>query len=75
MHFTANRLFWLGFVLSCVSLSLQNRRVKRIVGGKLAAIPPPDDPVVFSKAYNRNSRVEGYRYVSVLRFTINLQIH
>lgn len=52
-------------LLSCVSLSVQNRRVKRIVGGQLSAAPPPDDPVVFTTAYSRNSRVEGYRYWSL----------
>lgn len=48
-------------VFNCVSLSVQNRRVKRIVGGHFAAAPPPDDPVVFTNAYNRNARIEGYR--------------
>lgn len=45
-------------------LSLSNgvkKRVKRIVGGVRAAQPPPDDPVVFTRLYNRNARVEGYR--------------
>lgn len=42
-------------------MSDQNRRVKRIVGGKFAAPPPPDDPVIFTNAYNRNARIEGYR--------------
>lgn len=36
-------------------------RVKRIVGGVQAALPPPDDPVVFVKLYGRNARVEGFR--------------
>lgn len=36
------------------------RRVKRIVGGSLAARPPPDDPVVFARAFSRDARVEGY---------------
>lgn len=39
------------------------RRVKRIVGGSLAARPPPDDPVVFARAFSRDARVEGYRSV------------
>lgn len=37
------------------------RRVKRIVGGVQAALPPPDDPVVFVRLYGRNARVEGFR--------------
>lgn len=53
-------------ILNCVSLSVQNRRVKRIVGGKFAAAPPPDDPVVFTNAYNRNARIEGYRYWQIV---------
>ncbi|XP_055845265.1 carboxylesterase 5A-like [Episyrphus balteatus] len=36
-------------------------RVKRIVGGKVAPPPTPDDPVVFSRKYNRAARVEGFR--------------
>lgn len=39
------------------------RRVKRIVGGSLAARPPPDDPVVFARAFSRDARIEGYRSV------------
>lgn len=39
------------------------KRVKRIVGGSLAARPPPDDPVVFARAFSRFARVEGYRSV------------
>lgn len=39
------------------------RRVKRIVGGSLAARPPPDDPVIFARAFSRDARVEGYRSV------------
>ncbi|XP_055912435.1 carboxylesterase 5A-like [Eupeodes corollae] len=37
------------------------RRVKRIVGGKAAPPPTPDDPVVFSRKFNRAARVEGFR--------------
>lgn len=46
-------LCWLNVVLS--------KRVKRIVGGTQAAPPPPDDPVVFTKLYSRDARVEGFR--------------
>lgn len=62
LHLSAHTIIWIGLVLSCVSLSEQNRRIKRIVGGKYAAVPPPDDPVIFVKAYNRHARIEGYRY-------------
>lgn len=62
MNISANVVILLVFlVLNRASLSVQNRRVKRIVGGQLAAVPPPDDPVVFTNAYNRNARIEGYR--------------
>ncbi|XP_023304356.2 carboxylesterase 1E [Lucilia cuprina] len=37
------------------------KRVKRIVGGHHAKAPPPDDPVVFTRIYNRDARVEGFR--------------
>lgn len=39
----------------------ESRRVKRIVGGVFAAQPPPDDPVVFTKLYSKDARIEGYR--------------
>lgn len=63
MNLSANVVILVGLLtLNCVSKSVQNRRVKRIVGGKFSAAPPPDDPVVFTNAYSRNARVEGYRY-------------
>lgn len=37
------------------------KRVKRIVGGRESARPPPDDPVVFAHMYERDARVEGFR--------------
>lgn len=62
MYVPTNLVLIFGIIIfNCVSLTIQNRRVKRIVGGKYAAAPPPDDPVVFINAYNRNARVEGYR--------------
>lgn len=67
MIISANGVILLIFlVLNFVSLSVQHRRVKRIVGGQLAAVPPPDDPVVFTTAYNRNARIEGYRYLPLV---------
>uniref|UniRef100_A0A1I8P7F7 Carboxylesterase type B domain-containing protein n=1 Tax=Stomoxys calcitrans TaxID=35570 RepID=A0A1I8P7F7_STOCA len=36
-------------------------RVKRVVGGREAKAPPPDDPVVFTRIFNRDARVEGFR--------------
>lgn len=65
MYSSAHNIICVGLVLSCISLSVQNKRVKRIVGGRYAAIPPPDDPVIFARAYNRHARVEGDRYVFV----------
>lgn len=56
---TKNLLFLLIFATAlCGCLG---HRVKRIVGGRHAAQPPPDDPVVFAHMYNRDARVEGYR--------------
>lgn len=43
------------------SESVSHRRVKRIVGGKSAKAPPVDDPVVFARLYNRDTRIEGFR--------------
>lgn len=55
----------IALVLNGVSTeSVQHHRAKRIVGGNIAAKPPPDDPVVFVRAYNRDARIEGYRYVN-----------
>lgn len=36
-------------------------RVRRIVGGQPADVPPPDDPVVFVKHNGRFARIEGIR--------------
>ncbi|XP_067624204.1 carboxylesterase 1D [Eurosta solidaginis] len=38
-----------------------HHRVKRIVGGRQSKAPPPDDPVVFTRTFNRDARVEGFR--------------
>lgn len=61
----AIRSILLIFVLHICQLCHGERakRVKRIVGGSLAARPPPDDPVVFAHAFSRDARVEGYRSV------------
>nr|AID61343.1 esterase [Calliphora stygia] len=49
-------------VVLCLLVTLsETKRVKRIVGGHHAKAPPPDDPVVFTRIYNRDARVEGYR--------------
>ncbi|KAI8130234.1 hypothetical protein FF38_06659 [Lucilia cuprina] len=48
--------------LLCLLMTLsETKRVKRIVGGHHAKAPPPDDPVVFTRIYNRDARVEGFR--------------
>lgn len=54
--------FWIinGILLCSVDVSV-SKRVKRIVGGIQSAQPPPDDPVVFTKLYSRDARVEGFR--------------
>lgn len=50
-------------ILESVNSETEHRRVKRIVGGQPAQAPPPDDPVVFARMYNRDARVEGFRNV------------
>ncbi|XP_054743601.1 carboxylesterase 1E [Anastrepha obliqua] len=59
------------FILFACALTLCNasslierekhNRVKRIVGGRQSKAPPPDDPVVFTRTFNRDARVEGFR--------------
>lgn len=61
MYVSAVKFIFVALLLNCVVLSVQNRRVKRIVGGIFAAAPPPDDPVVFTKLYGKDARVEGFR--------------
>lgn len=41
--------------------TVANRRVKRIVGGRPAAIPPEDDPVVFVHLNDHDAKVYGTR--------------
>ncbi|XP_075152885.1 carboxylesterase 1E-like [Haematobia irritans] len=48
-------------VASVVTFTEAGVRVKRVVGGHVAKAPPPDDPVVFTRTYNRDARVEGFR--------------
>lgn len=53
---------WLIYcILLCWLNGVVSKRVKRIVGGVQAAPPPPDDPVVFTKLYSRDARIEGFR--------------
>lgn len=53
---------FLGFILIIGLIAMaEARRVKRVVGGRNSAEPPPDDPVVFVKMYGRSARVEGFR--------------
>lgn len=55
---------WVFIFLMCSSNIGCNhlKRVKRIVGGIVAAPPPLDDPVVFVKQNGKHARVEGFRY-------------
>lgn len=58
--------YFLQFVcvyLIIISPVSSTKRVKRIVGGVTSLPPVPDDPVVFTKLYSRNARVEGFRFV------------
>lgn len=61
MYISVEKFIFVALLLNCVAFSVQNRRVKRIVGGKFAAAPPPDDPVVFTKLYGKDARIEGFR--------------
>ncbi|KAH8410527.1 hypothetical protein KR215_011883 [Drosophila sulfurigaster] len=57
-------LLLLSFLSQSQSESQQQQhhhRVKRIVGGKQAKAPPVDDPVVFARLFERDTRVEGIR--------------
>lgn len=36
-------------------------RVKRVVGGVPAEIPPPDDPVIYVRHNGKFARIEGVR--------------
>ncbi|XP_011187375.2 carboxylesterase 1E [Zeugodacus cucurbitae] len=71
VNFITNKVVKLLFVLLASAFILcdallmadgvPNRRVKRIVGGRQSKAPPPDDPVVFTRTFNRDARVEGFR--------------
>lgn len=62
-----NKSFFIYFVLFVINLNwinclnVKKSRVKRIVGGVNAAKPPLDDPVVFTRLYSKDARVEGIR--------------
>jgi hypothetical protein len=52
-----------------------NKRFKRIVGGRQAAVPPEDDPVVFvylndhgAKVYGTRDRPDGYYNFRGIRY-------
>ena len=66
LHFKASWLIivYLTLQIGNVKVTAQQQphhRMKRIVGGHQAQAPPPDDPVVFTRMYNRDARVEGFR--------------
>jgi hypothetical protein len=55
--------------------TVANKRVKRIVGGRPAAVPPEDDPVVFvhlndhdAKVYGTRDRPDGYYNFRGIRY-------
>ncbi|XP_061392901.1 carboxylesterase 1E [Musca vetustissima] len=48
-------------LLLCTLTLTEAGRVKRVVGGHAAKAPPPDDPVVFTRIFERDARVEGFR--------------
>lgn len=44
-----------------ISYGDRSQRVKRIVGGSPADVPPEDDPVVYTQFASRSARVQGVR--------------
>lgn len=56
------------FALALIAF-LHFSRVNAILGGRFAAIPPYDDPVVFVNHVGRFSRVEGYQNPSTGFYT------
>lgn len=61
LSFIIQCVLFLSLVLTLAEAAVEHHRVKRIVGGKFSKAPPPDDPVVFTRAFNRDARVEGFR--------------
>lgn len=57
------------FLLVAAASSFLLPLVHCIVGGRLAAVPPYDDPVVFVNHVGRFSRVEGYQNPSTGLYT------
>lgn len=62
-------------IASVVPSTLANNRVKRIVGGRPAAVPPEDDPVVFvylndhdAKVYGTRDKPDGYYNFRGIRY-------
>jgi hypothetical protein len=62
-------------VAALVPGTVANNRVKRIVGGRPAGVPPEDDPVVFvylndhdAKVYGTRDRPDGYYNFRGIRY-------
>lgn len=55
--------------LSLLMTLSETKRVKRIVGGHHSKAPPPDDPVVFTRIFNLDARVEGFRHPATRVYT------
>lgn len=53
-------IFFLFYVLTIVT-SYNLKRQKRIVGGRTAAPPPVDDPIVYVTQNERQARIYGTR--------------
>lgn len=54
-------LYCVTIIILLIPFIACGKRVKRIVGGKQAAAPPIDDPVVFTHVYSRDARIEGLK--------------
>jgi hypothetical protein len=61
MEMTCLLLLVLIHIAAVTPGTVANKRVKRIVGGRPAAVPPEDDPVVFVHLNDHDARVYGTR--------------
>lgn len=60
------RIFFIALTAIFLTITLvktdeRGPRVRRIVGGYPADVPPPDDPVVFVKHNGKFARIKGIR--------------
>lgn len=65
MNYFRQYILFYAILISSISLAMNkgliNKRVKRIVGGKAAELPPEDDPVVYLHFAGKSASVRGVR--------------